>query len=119
MMTVRTSSASKGILYLQAGHPNEVVVETDQLSKEAEYALKSVRSTLRTFLLAIGLGAISLLGTIDVGSAVMSCMAGIMVGIDAYSFKVSATQLEQLNLPKPAWLDWARIFALVGGSAFG
>ena len=42
-------------------------------------------------------------------------MAGIMIGVNAYSFKLHATQLELLNLPKPAWLDWARIFALIGG----
>jgi hypothetical protein len=39
---------------------------------------------------------------------------GVMIGLDANSFKLAAIQLEQLNVPKPAWLDWARIFALTG-----
>jgi hypothetical protein len=29
--------------------------------------------------------------------------------------KVSPTQLAQFHLAKPAWLDWVRYFALLGG----
>jgi hypothetical protein len=90
-------------------------VETDQLAKQVEFAQKSVRLNLRSLLLAVGLAAISLIGTRSRGSAVITCLAGIMIGLEGYSFKVSATQLAQFHLAKPAWLDWAKNFALVAG----
>ena len=90
-------------------------METEQLEA---YAQKSVHWNLRTFLLALVLAVFSLFVMTGRSSAVMTCMAGVMIAIDAYSFKASAAMLDQLNVPKPRWLEWARYSALVGGPVF-
>ena len=45
----------------------------------------------------------------------MVVISGVSLMADGYSLKSNAALLEQFDHPRPAWLDLARSFALVGG----
>ena len=48
-------------------------------------------------------------------SAGIVVICGISMLIEAQSAKVTEAMLEQVGQPKPAWLDFARFFALASG----
>ena len=75
-----------------------------------------MRASLLTLLSTLGIVAVAIPSAANGGWwAGMVAFSGITLMIDAYSLKSNTSLLEQYNQPTPAWHEWARSLALVGG----
>ena len=91
-------------------------MKTDQVPLEVELAQKSMHASLLTFLSTLAMVAIAVPSATRGGWwAGMVAFSGISLMSDAYSLKSNATLLEQYDQRTPAWLEYARFLALVGG----